>query len=266
MTLRSGINVTYYRDFVLDEQVLRGIKAAIEQAARGLAFPTEVVYHVHLKDDIYYETNRIEDVLADPNQDTKKIDFLYVELRRADRLTRVYGNDGDGWLVSEWVVWLAFDILRPNMWTPYRDRISLRIDSEDKVWVSNLSEEIDRLILDLPKPRRVSTVWFLAYWLPTFICSWALYTRRFNPGSRFDMIFTAVFALFSLAAGLVGVFFMDDVRPRIFRAFFGPQSIFRWGEQEKQHKFFEQMVVWYSWALALGVFFLTVMGIVYQVY
>jgi hypothetical protein len=265
MTLRSGINVSYNRDFVIDENVLRGVKVALEQAARGLPCPTEIVYSAHLKDDIYYETNRIEEIVADPNAPPKQIDYLLVELRRADQLVRVEGNPQAGWQVSEWIVLLSFDLLSLDWWVPYRDRISLRIDSEDKVWVSNLADEIDRLVKEIPRPKKVANWLFLGYALPAFLNGIGLFLHPLSlqPLAIADRAFTAMYALFSFGMLAAGYFSLENVRPGVLKRFFGPESVFLWGEREKHHRAHESVFVRLSWVIFLVMVFMIVNGFWY---
>ena len=231
MELTSGLSKRYKKAFVVDEDGIRRIQAVLEKAAKDLPDTPAVVFHVERDDDRYYETTDISDVLADPNISGKRITMLGIGLRRPAKPEPQYRPDRDD--VAQ-VTFRAADDDRPF---PFRNRVSVRITTDDKNWALLLADELQPQV-ERTFRAKASPRWVLALFaLPFVVAIGKLVFLKASLTSELwvnvIMLPIAIGFLFYAMSRLMGP-------PQWFSKIFGPESVFLWGEEGQAYPEREQ--------------------------
>ncbi|MBI3161988.1 MAG: hypothetical protein HYZ23_05745, partial [Chloroflexi bacterium] len=124
MSLKTGVDETYYRSFVLDENGLREFQKMMGNAAQRFPAPAEVTYTIVTSDFRYFETMRFEDILHDLEGQKKGIIQIAMRAGFVEEPPRIEGD-----IVREprgnWNISLNFNIVQKDFWDRDSDRISL---------------------------------------------------------------------------------------------------------------------------------------------
>jgi hypothetical protein len=221
MDLPSGMSKRFNQPFLCDEDTLRRTQATLEKHAKELSKrSTTVVFHVEREDDRYYETTRIEEVLAEPNVSGKRICLLSIELRPS----RSNANSGEDWLAI-----LLFSFAQPET-LHGKDFVILRFVSSNKNGALLLSDELEAVV---QQTRKVSSTppWLLSlFMLPYILVGMKVSTLFASIYARVAFLF---FILGSLL--LIGYAAVESISrygfPTWFKRAFGPESAFLWGSE-----------------------------------
>lgn len=80
MKLKSGISKEIRKPFIVDENALIRIANVLDKYAKELSFPTKLLYRVVREDHRFYEVEKLEEALSDPNTNGKRVISLSIEL------------------------------------------------------------------------------------------------------------------------------------------------------------------------------------------
>ena len=223
LRLKSGIYKNHKKSFILDEDGLRKIAGVIEASSREIGFPCQVVFYVWRKDERFYETTDIEDVLSDPNIGDKHIESMSIELRDCSPNRRP-----EPW-EKDYVVQV---FLRKRC----TNTVTIDIGAEDRNWALLLADKLEPQIERAFKGARVPA------WL-VILCSAAivyLLHGLTNRASESSMLPQALGVSFQVIAilGLTVFCYMSlevgKLRPEFLTRYLGPESVFLWGDEIEQ--------------------------------
>lgn len=150
-TLESGIIKKYSGLFLLTEDSLRRIQNSIIEAQKNLNFPTNLVFRIERNDDKFYETKDISEILSEPNIISKDVFLLeifvnYEKLHKNENLIE-YPKIVGITFVSDHVLGTA--------------TVYFKINFENKNWALQLADELDILILQTFRIKRIPFSLFL---------------------------------------------------------------------------------------------------------
>lgn len=137
METKAGISKIYTNGFMLDEQKFRKLSDVLkEHAAKLLPVKTTVVYHVHRKDDSFYESTDISQVLADDNSAPKEISSLFIELHKdKPEEIKVHGPDE----ARKPIVLIGFNPKK-------KEKVRFLITGDNRDWCFLLADDLDSQI------------------------------------------------------------------------------------------------------------------------
>jgi hypothetical protein len=215
--LRSGILKRFERDFYLDEDGIRRIEAVLTTEANKLSTPSVLVFHVQRDDDRFYETTNLTDVLNDPNISEKRIRYCALELRENDPK-----SEAKPW-ESDWIVRVGFEKTMKN-------KVVFRISTKDRTWALHLADQLEPQIERTFKSHKTSSWWMaictfaLAFFLNNLVThsSWS---------SKLPHFFVSWFPTCIWVVGIIFVLAIIADRPKWVIKYFGPESVFLWGDE-----------------------------------
>ena len=252
-TLQSGIMRSYNGRFVVDEDALRRLQAALTKGASTLAFETHVVFRVEREDDRFYETTDLSDVLSDANLPGKRVQGLSVRLRR--------GGDAPTHRPWEerWLAQVTFGTTsgsgpRRYYRQMFAEVADLTVITEDRNWALLVADELE------PQVQRVLTKSPMA-WLvyPASVAIVALIGAVSEVLEAPELGLSALrrpLTVWKLAGaiplGIVLALMVQTMPFRIlmpdgFARWFGRESVFLWGEELKQYpqrQRFRRNIIW----------------------
>ena len=82
MSERAGIRKEYKKHFTLDEGKFRRIVDVVRQHAVRLADETFIRFYIEREDNAFFETQSIDEVLADDNTPGRAIRTVAIELHK----------------------------------------------------------------------------------------------------------------------------------------------------------------------------------------
>lgn len=248
LKLSSGIERDQKGHFLLEEDGLRRIVEVIEAKSKSLPQKTAIVYFVRRKDDRFYETSDLNDVLADPNNSNRRIEHLSIELRRTDPTQPI-----EAW-ERNWIVNVTFTIEKES-------RVKFTIASDDRNWSLLLADALEPQVARTRGAQQVPSLLLLVFYaalaaflyagVPRLQSGLGLY---WEAAKNFEGL--ALMGLVFVALGSVGE------RNYFVAKIFGPESCFSWGEEAKVR---EKRLEWrknVTWAIVIG-FFVSVASTVY---
>ena len=247
-TLKSGIEKELKGEFILDEQALRRIVGVLEQKAKDLDYPTILVFHVKRVDDRFYETTKIDDVLADPNIQDRKIHSLSIELRNEDP-----NKKPEPW-ERDWFVLVRF-VLKENL-------VIIAVGHEDKNWALLLVDELEPQIMRTKVAKKIPT-WILVMFYFAMALFFVVITRKYSvylPKSIFDFSRNLIYFCVILIS-----FLSFGNRPEFLSRFVGPNSCFHWGDQLSVYSDKERLRQNLQWIVIIG-FLLSICTTIYTAY
>lgn len=265
MPLITGVEETYYKNFVLTEDGLKEFHKMMENAAQRFPAPAELIYTVVHSDFRYFQTKRLEDVTHDMEVQKKNIIQLTMEAQFIDQNAHIDGN-----LVSpppeEWNIRVVFNILQKGFWDTRSDRINLRVKSEDRKWSSDYIDRFEELIYNIPRGERTPTTIFWLFIIPLIFLTKTFVTQIISPAAWFLQILERyaffLFCLIAAAAALIGVAVdLFEYRPYAYRILFGPDSSFVWGQGKVDHEareYARQISMWVVGGIFIFLLFISV--------
>ena len=225
MELRSGILKKFKKKFVLDEDSLRRLEGILKKSIDDYEGDLALVYRVEREDDRFFETTKIEDVLADPNVSGKKIDLLGIELREPLEDTQSTGR-------YKQIVVIAFD----NEDDPpmFKRDVIFSISCSDRTWALLLADEIEPQIERLFKSKQTPRLLLLLLAIPLIPIFLRLLAQM--AGASFEFRQGAILTVLGII-GIALIFFLGKYvgYPNWFKTYFGPESVFLWGEESSQY-------------------------------
>jgi hypothetical protein len=238
-TLRSGIIRSYGGRFVVDEDSLRRLQAALAKGAPSLGFDTHVVFHVDREDDRFYETTDLSDVLSDANLPGRRVQSLSIELRR------VGASSTDRPWQERWVVQVTFGTASGlNSRSRYRrmfdETAELTVMTPDRNWALLMADELEPQVQRVLAKSRMSWLTYpaaVAMLLVIGAVSEVLRVQAVSvllqPYTIWKM--TAAFPLGVVLAWMLRSLPFRILLPLGFERWFGHESVFLWGEELKQY-------------------------------
>ncbi len=265
MKLTHGVDEVYYKEFIVDEAVLRDFHKTLENAAQRFPAPAEIVFTIGTDDYRYFQTRRLEDVLHDLDVQKKRMVYLSMEAGFEDQNPRLKEDVLHEGRSDEWRIRVAFQIVPKGFWATRRDKVLLLVSSEDRKWASDYIDRFEEKIYNLPRPHRAPTLLFWLFMFPLLILGRSIYIHHANINglltTGWDFFLFAAAAITALGmtlAGLATSFF--GYRPYIIRLFFGPDTAFLWGEAKADHEDrekFRHRVFWYVMLAFLATLFIS---------
>lgn len=247
MKLQSGINKRYRQCFVLDEDALRRIEGVLHNAQTKLPPEVRLVYHVERSDNRFYETETLDDVLADPNVSQRKVNRLEIALRTPEEHPSSTGRRDSSDLVR---ITFAFD--DSNELQFLRRDVTFRITSEDRTWSLLLADELEPQILRIFKAHRTPR-WILYLFSAPFIILFVK-TGELIDNEKYtkfkSVVLSALIALFLFV--ILPTMLKYTRSPRWFTRYFGPESVFLWGDEVEYYQNREQLRKNVFWMVLVG--------------
>jgi hypothetical protein len=159
----------------------------------------------------------LADVLNDPNVSGKRIRFCALEVRENDP-----GSQTKPW-ESDWIVRVGFD-------RTSRNRVVFRISTKDRTWALHLADQLEPQIERTFKSYKTPAWWIalctfaLAFFLDNLVThsSWSC---------RLPHVLLSWFPIVVWIAALIFVSAVIGERPDWAAKFFGPESVFLWGDE-----------------------------------
>ena len=136
MAERAGIRKEYRRHFQLDETKLRRIADVLREHAQKTSLQTFLRFRVEREDNSFYESDGVDDVLADDNAQGRAIRSLRLELRRArpdEQAPGILGRD-DAALAT-----VSYERVEP-------EKVRFSVSGENRDWCFLLADELDSQI------------------------------------------------------------------------------------------------------------------------
>ncbi len=255
----TGVEETYYKTFVLTEDGVRGFHKIMENAAQHFPAPAEVTYTIVTTNFRYFESTRLEDVLHDLEIQKRNIIQLIMDadfIKQPDHIKGEFVHKGTR---ENWNVRVTFSMSQRGLWEVRTDRISLRVQSEDRKWASDYIDRLEDQIYGTPRGSRIPNMifWLFAIPLFTLVRTYLAHLGDFTSWLKTPFEQYAFFAYIAISAAMVlfgaaSRFF--NFNPSILRRLFGPQSAFVWGQGKYDYERREQIRQYTL--LALGTVFI----------
>lgn len=135
--LTAGIVKKYTPHFCLDESKLRKLVDVVREHAAKLQFETFLMFRIERRNDSFYDTAEVDDVLSDDNASGREVRLLRIELHKkqdsndnADDISRSLKNT---------VTAVEFD-------ADDRTRVLLMVRGEDRDWCFVVADDLDAQI------------------------------------------------------------------------------------------------------------------------
>lgn len=244
-TLKSGIQRKLKGEFVVNEEALRRVVGVYQSKITELSFPASIVFHVKREDDRFYETELIEDVLADPNVGERKISLLNIEIRNDDP-----SKKPEPW-ERDWISAVQFDLNNHN--------VMVVVSSDNKNWALLLADELEPQVIRTQNVKKIPT-WLLflfyisiAFFLIATIRKYSnLVTDSFATTLKSAVYFILIFSFFMTWGS----------RPSYLSKWVGPVSFFDWGNQSDTYSEHEKLRQNIQWVVIAG-FILSIFAFLY---
>lgn len=250
MKLRSGLAKHLNKPFVVHEDALIRIKNALEKASGNLEKKTRIVFRVFREDDRFYETEKLEEVLEDPNTNKKKIITLEVDL--------VDEEDSDNWIAK--VEFIAER--RLNFFYSERDEIHVKISGNDKKWslilADDLEPQVERVVNKSKIPRW--PIWGVAVCLVYLLYRFSMWFETWMTGNPVEEAYKGQYFSFAIFAICAIPFVLSQyMRSIAVNKLLGPEAVFLWGQQEVEFQNRERIRDNFYWVVVVG-FVVSVLG------
>lgn len=260
--LTSGISKRYRKPFLLDEDSLRRFQASIEKAAKELEVPTTLIFHVERDDDRYYETTNVDEVLSDPNVRDKKISFLGLGLRYTD-------EPKDTPWRPRWIVQVNFLKGRQSALRNL-DLVEIKIGTENKSWALLLADELQSQVERTFKVKGTPRWLLVLCIIPLLVMGGRLnipFSKIFSNNSSSDASYFAVFAIGFLVGVIIPLYInrFDDDWGKWFIRFFGPETVFAWGDEAGSYLEREQIRHNILWGVIVALLISIIASVVFAV-
>lgn len=231
----TGVEETYFKTFVLGEESLRGFHKIMTNAAQRFPAPAEVTYTIVTSNFRYFETTKLEDVLHDLDVQERNIIQLIMDADFVQQPDRIEGDVLHTGTRENWSIRVTFSMGHRGLWDTRNDRISLRIQSEDRKWATDFIDRLEDQIHEMPRGNRSPNMIFWLFAIPLYILVRSYLDHAGNLKSwlaaPFELYSFYAYVLLSGAMVLIGAanrFF--NFNPSAFRRLFGPESAFAWGQ------------------------------------
>lgn len=231
----TGVEETYYKTFVLTAEGIRGFHKILENAAQRFPAPAEVVYTIVSSNFRYFETTRLEEVLHDLEVQKRNIIQLIMDVDFIKQPDRIEGPTIHKGTRENWNVRVIFSMGQRGLWDTRNDKITLRVQSEDRKWASDYIDRLEDQIYETPRGNRTPNMIFWLFSIPLLILAKAYLAHLGNITEWFTSVLEQVsfYVYAAVSAGIVLVgagnrFF--NFNPSEFRRLFGPESAFVWGQ------------------------------------
>jgi len=256
MALTNGVEETYYKSFVLTEDGLKEFQKLMENAAQRFPAPAEVVYTIVTSDFRYFETKRIEDVLHDLEVQKRNVIQLLIQADFVEQLSRIEGDIIQKGTRENWHIRINFSIVQKDFWDTYSDKISIRVQSEDRKWDTDYIDRLEELIHKTPRGHRSPDIIFWLYAIPSTILGATYASHLISPRpwltEPFTRLFFLSYTMASILMVVVGVARTSfNYNPYGLRILFGPESSFVWGQGKVNHDEREQIRQYAFWAIGI---------------
>lgn len=266
MKITHGVDEVYYKSFILTEDGLKGFHKILENAAQRFPAPAEIVYTVTTSDYRYFETQRLEDVLHDPDVQEKSILQLTMEADFVEESPRIEGEIIHKGTRENWNIRLIFTLRQRGSWDAFHDKISLRVTSEERKWAYDYIDRFEEQIYTLPAGNRtpVMLLWLFAIPLSILVSAF-LFPDGQNvpwlaePFPRYSYFAAILVSATMMATGISLSWFKFN--PQIMRMLFGPMSAFAWGGGQEEYEMYEKFrhfALWFFGILFIIVLFASV--------
>lgn len=224
--LKSGLTKYYGRHFVLDEDSLRRMQAILDKAAKELPSSPEVVFRVEREDDRFYETLSIEDVLADPNVERRRIKTVYIELRPDEANLEDVLHRRKAIVSLEFAAEEGFSALKEH-------HVRIEISHDNRNWALLLADELEPQIQRTFKSKGIPLLVFVVFLIPLAMVFLKIYRKSFPDAANIEVIKIMGQALFMifLVLGMLSFFIYTIGRPKWYSRMLGPESVFLWGDE-----------------------------------
>lgn len=233
--LKSGVSRELEGHFVLDEDGIRRIVGVFEAKSKDLAHPTSIVFHVEREDDRFYETTKVDDVVADANTPGHRITDLGIELRNADP-----NKPPQPW-ERDWIAAVHFKTKRGKQ--------SIVIGAEDRNWALLLADELEPQVVRTFTPKKIPTLLLVGLYVATAI--WLHTLLKLLPKFSFFDIVPVIRTAIWLGAGLLAIETIGS-RGKFISSWAGPESSFHWGEQATSYAHSEGLRHNLFWVVIVG--------------
>ena len=137
MAARAGINKEYTKNFHLDETKLRRIAEVLREHGAKVGHGIKLSFYVRRENDSFYETDDIEDILADENTPGKSIQVTAFYLKKIpDDDTPIESS-----LIpkSEAIAFVGFSLTK-------NERVLFSVNERERDWCFLLADELDTQI------------------------------------------------------------------------------------------------------------------------
>ncbi|OYV07062.1 MAG: hypothetical protein CFE26_02990 [Verrucomicrobiales bacterium VVV1] len=234
--LKSGIKKTYSKRFILSEEALRLIEGVLKRHQRDYSGELVLIYTVYREDERFFQTENIDDVLADPNIGDKKIKRLRLVLREAKEspLENDY-ND---------VVDLEFQRHLGSSF--FEEDVQLSVASSDRTWSLTLADELEPQIERTFKAGKISIIWLFFIFSPPVV---TLCLR-----SKVDLEISSWLAGISTTGVLLMTLTLTNTMlNRVKSRILGPEAGFIWGDEAHEYTKRQQLRSTVFWTVIVGV-------------
>ena len=141
MNNRAGLRKEYKKHFTIDEAKLRRIADIIREHSKKLEDKTYLKFYVERENDAFYETQNIDEVLADDNVLGQSIRIVLIELLKE---TPDVSNGNKPESEQKLLAYIAFSRFR-NI------KVGFFVADKDRDWCFLLADELDTQINRLLK-------------------------------------------------------------------------------------------------------------------
>lgn len=241
--LKSGAHKRWQRAFILDEDTLRHLFRILDNYANQLPEKLIIVFGVKRKDNRFYETADLEEVLTDPNISPKTISSLSIGLVYPPGTVVQADFDEDFGVVNiDYDKWEHFSNIDP------RPHISFSIANENRDWALSLADEIEPHLIQTFNDKRIPQFLPLILLLPLLMFAGSM-TR------------SAVELFVFAGVGILGVGVIIAVATTVIRQiegpgwvnrWFGPESVFLWGDEGQRYLIRESKRRKVKWGIIIG--------------
>lgn len=237
----TGVEETYYKTFVLTEEGVKGFHKIMENAAQHFPAPAEVVYTIVTSNFRYFEVTRLEDILHDLEVQNRNIIQVIMDADFVKQPDRIEGELVHKGTRENWNVRVTFSLGQRGLWEIRNDKISLRVQSEDRKWASDYIDRLEDQIYETPRGNRTPTMIFWLFAIPLYILvkTYFAHLGEINtwlaaPLARYSFFTYIAISTMLVLIGVANRFF--NFNPPAFRMLFGPISAFAWGQGKFEHE------------------------------
>lgn len=221
LTLLSGIDKLYKRDFIVNTDKIKKLKTIFENAIKKYGKNAEIVFYVYREDDRFFDTKNLDPIFSYPNADEKKIVTLNIEIRQNEP-----GRYSENWQ-DDYIAQIIFNIQNQ------KEPIRFRVFSQNKDWALLLADEIDPHLESMQVKNGLSDFLLIPFYtllvlLSLFVVfkgSWFIeYSNYFKVIIELPIF---IFYFYISYATLN----IKKARSNWIRRLLGPESVFYWGAQ-----------------------------------
>ncbi|MBN1970057.1 MAG: hypothetical protein JW870_11870 [Candidatus Delongbacteria bacterium] len=211
----------YFKDFVLTIESLKILLEILSKFSQKLS--TKFVFYIETEDKKFIETTEITDIVNNPNSANKKILTLGIEVCKLDSADSTYKK------IKDWRDW----IVRIVFFKKGDPKVKFSITAIDPEWSKLLTNEIQPQIERTLKTKCIS-LWHILFF---FFLIFALFQSLFLKFSFYDIfpkLIVPLIKYFPFILFFIGTIYISNASRKKFSwftNFFGPESIFLWGDE-----------------------------------